>query len=186
MLLHVLAVHLAGGAGHVLAGGQGFSPQVEEGFHRGPAAGNQPLHLVGKGLAAAGEGGVNVGLAVAGGGNDPEVVRHHVPGNVQPVVIDNGEPAAAGIVLAAKLTQLVECRLKLKAASAEAGGHAARQIVLLHQQGLFPGQGQPAGCGQTAVSGADDNGVKFWHINSSLQCCGITSIADKISICFSQ
>ena len=176
VLLHILAVHLTGSGSHVLAGSQSLGAQVKESLHRGPASGNQPLHLVGKGLTAAGQGGVNGGFAIAGGGDNPEIIRHHVPGNVQPVVVDDGEPAAAGIILAAKLAQLMKGGLKLKAASAEAGGHAARQVVLLHQQGLFPGQSQAAGRGQPAVSGADNNGVKSWHNDSSLHCIVVLPI----------
>ena len=161
-LLHQLGIRVSAGGGHVLAGGQGLGAQVKEFFHRLAAAGHIFLHFVDEVFPAAGQGGVD-GTAVSGSGDHAEVIRHHVPVDIQPKLVHDGLAAAAGIFRAAELTQLVQRCFKLKAAPPEAGGHAAREIVLLDEQRFFTGLGQPArGC-QSAVARSDHNGIKFRH-----------------------
>ena len=172
LLLHQLGIRVSAGGGHVLAGGQGLGAQVKELLHGLTAARHILLHFIDEIFPAAGQGGVD-GAAVPGGGDHAEVVRHHVPVDVQPELVHDGLAASAGVFRAAELAQLVQRCFKFKAAPPEAGGHAAREIVLLDEQRFFTGLGQPArGC-QSAVARSDHNGIKFRHklfLLSSLFC----------------
>ena len=172
MLLHVLGVGLSRNAERVVARGVELRAEVEKGLDRFAAARDEALHLINVFLDRAGKRGVDVRLAVGGGGDDAEVVRHHVPRDVEAELLA-GPAAAAGILLRAPLAYLVQRRFKFKAPSAEAGSAAAGQIVPLYQQRLFPALSHPAGRGKAAVARADDYGIIFSHSLILLICCHV-------------
>ncbi len=179
MLLHILGVGLAGDGEGVISGLVELCAEVENVLNGLSAAGNKALHLVNVSLYAAGKGGINVGLAVGSGGDNTEVIGYHVPLDVKAEVPFNCFAAAAGIFLGAPLAYLVKRGLKFKASSAEAGSAAAREVMALDKERLFSGNCHSAGCGQTAVAGADYDRIIFRHNNSSCKSdmCGNTTNA---------
>ena len=65
----------------------------------------------------------------------------------------------AGFLGGAEVVQLVQAGLELEAASLEAGGKAAGQVVLFQQQAGIARLQHPNGCHQAAVACADDHHV---------------------------
>ena len=169
VLLHVLRIGLSRNAERVVARLVELGAEVKKVLDRLAAAGDEPLHFVYEFLHGAGERRVDVGLAVRRGGDDAEVVRHHVPRDIQPILLARFA-AAAGILFAAPFADLVQRGFKLKAPPAEARSAAARKVVPLDKKRLFAALRHPAGRRETAVARADDYGIVFLHGLVLLQC----------------
>lgn len=119
VLLHVFRVGLSRDAERIVARLVELGAEIKKVLDRLAAAGDEPLHFVDKFLHGAGKRRIDVGLAVGGGGDHTEVVRYHVPRDIQPELLTRFA-AAAGIFLAAPFADLVQRGLKLKASPAEA------------------------------------------------------------------
>ncbi len=179
VLLHVFRVGLSRNAERIVARLVELGAEIKKVLDRLAAAGDEPLHFVDKFLHGAGKRRIDVGLAVGGGGDHAEVVRYHVPRDIQPELLTRFA-AAAGIFLAAPFADLMQRGLKLKASPAEAQrsrpeGCAARQ------EASFAALRHPAGRRETAVARADDYGIVFFawscppYLFSRLPFRGITT-----------
>ena len=119
MLLHILGVGLAADAERVVACLVKLRAEVKQILYALAAAGDKPLHLIDILLYGAGQGRVDMRLAVGGGRYDAEVVRHHMPGDIQTKFLA-GLAAATGVFLCAPFAYLVQGCFKFKASAAEA------------------------------------------------------------------
>ena len=167
VLHHVLVVRLAVDGEGVVAGVQTLLADGKEVLDGFATAGDQLLHAVGEGLHPAGEDRVDMSFPVAGRGDDAEVFRHDTALERDAVFLHHGVAAVAGVFGRAPFAELMQRRLEFKTASAETGGTATGEIVALDEQGLFPRQRHSACRSQTAVAGANDYRIVFWHIDSS-------------------
>ena len=162
MLLHVFRVGLSRDAERIVARLVELGAEIKKVLDRLAAAGDKALHFVHEFLHGAGERRVDVRLSVGRGGDDTEVVRNHVPRDIQPELLARFA-AAAGILFAAPFADLVQRGLKLKAPPAEARSAAARKVMPLDKKRLFAALRHPAGRRETAVARADDYGIVFLH-----------------------
>ena len=120
MLLHILRVCLARDAQRVVARLVELGAEIEKVLDGLAASGNEPLHLVDEVFHTTGQGRVDVGLSVACGGDNAEIVRHLMPLDIKAEIVDDDLAAASGIFGGSELTDLVQSRFKLEAAPAEA------------------------------------------------------------------
>ena len=162
VLLHVFRVGLSRDAERIVARLVELGAEIKKVLDRLAAAGDKALHFVHEFLHGAGERRVDVRLSVGRGGDDTEVVRNHVPRDIQPELLARFA-AAAGILFAAPFADLVQRGLKLKAPPAEARSAAARKVMPLDKKRLFAALRHPAGRRETAVARADDYGIVFLH-----------------------
>ena len=163
MLLHIGRIGLSVDGERIVARLMELGAYLKEILDGFAASGDIFFHGVDERLLPAGKGRVDLGLSVAGCGDDAEILRDYMPLEIYAKIIHDRLTACAEFLRCTPLTQFMESRLKFETPPPEAGSTAAREIVAFNKQCLLARERHPASCSQAAVAGADDHSIIFWH-----------------------
>ena len=167
LFLQHVGIGMAGRGGDISDTVQNLLKQLKELFHLGAAAGDFNFHLIDEGLDGRRHRHIQH-LAVTALGDDAEAVRHANPIHLNAVEIHNIADIT-GIIQRTDVAQFVERRLDFKAASAEAGGAATGEIMLLNQQDFLACHCCLDRRGQTSITCTNDDHIVFRHRYASLK-----------------